>query len=83
MPIIPPYNRVVGTSSNAEAINSKIPDAIRPQGSTPRVLKSATDSGLPVNLKKSVCSNIRAAKIAGTLEGVFKDFLYFVKLFQF
>lgn len=62
-----------GIKSNIAAINSKIPEAIRPQGSTPIFSKRATLSGCAVNLKNSVCSKI----IAGIIRRIHNRILLF------
>ena len=56
-----PNATVRGVNRSTEAISSTMPLPMRPQGSAPSVLKIYTDSGAPVNLKKSVCSRMTAA----------------------
>src|SRR6185295_3612508 len=55
-----PYGANAGTNNKADATSSTTPEPMRPQGSTPSVLKIKTDSSAPVNLKNNVWSRMPA-----------------------
>ncbi len=55
-----PHKAVAGKMMSKPAISSLMPVPILPQGSTPSLVNSTTDSSCPVNLKYSVCSRMMA-----------------------